>query len=397
MLQAMWSVMLDLAPWLLLGAAVSAAMHVVLPPGLLRQQLSGYSGVVKAVVLGVPLPLCSCGVIPAGLGLKKDGAGDGASVGFLISTPQTGVDSVLVAASFLGWPFALFKVGAAALTGLVGGALAEAVAVVPDSVDTTTAMVDTGPRTWRDGLNHGLELVEMIWGWLLFGVIVSAALTVWIPQGSLAGTVLGSGPLSVLAVLLLSVPLYVCATASVPIAAGLVAAGLPTGAALVFLMAGPATNVATIGAVYRAFGRRITAVYLGTVILGSVGLGLAFDALWGATASQAIHHHHSSGLATVAAILLLSLIGYFASRDAMRWWQRRGESVDDALIVDLTVEGMSCGGCSSKLDGALRGVSGVTRVEVSHEDDHARVWGTAERDRVMDTIRQTGFRPIEAG
>ena len=128
MLEEIWNITLVLAPWLLLGTAIAGILHVLLPPGLIHRQLRGRWGVLKAVVLGVPLPLCSCGVIPAGIGLKKDGASDGAAVGFLISTPQTGVDSILVSASFLGWPFALFKVGSAALTGLVGGALADAVA-----------------------------------------------------------------------------------------------------------------------------------------------------------------------------------------------------------------------------------------------------------------------------
>ena len=121
MAAAIWSILLALAPWLLIGAAISGLLHVVLPRDLVRRQLSGPSGVVKAVLLGVPLPLCSCGVIPTGLGLKKDGADDGSAIAFMVSTPQTGVDSILVAASFLGWPFALFKVGAAAVTGLAAG------------------------------------------------------------------------------------------------------------------------------------------------------------------------------------------------------------------------------------------------------------------------------------
>jgi uncharacterized membrane protein YraQ (UPF0718 family) len=118
-----WNVWVELAPWLLLGALVSGVIHVFLPTDFVRRHLTGRGSIAKAVALGVPLPLCSCGVIPAGLGLKKDGASDGAAVGFLISTPQTGVDSVLVAAAFLGWPFALFKVVAATITGMTGGLL----------------------------------------------------------------------------------------------------------------------------------------------------------------------------------------------------------------------------------------------------------------------------------
>ena len=111
--QAAWEVTLELAPWLLLGTVVATILHLVIPPGLIHRRLRGPGGVLAAVVLGVPLPLCSCGVIPAGIGLRRDGASRGASVGFLISTPQTGVDSVLVSASFLGWPFAFFKLAVA--------------------------------------------------------------------------------------------------------------------------------------------------------------------------------------------------------------------------------------------------------------------------------------------
>ena len=119
----MWNVLLELAPWLLLGTAVASGIHVFLPEDFLKRQFSGSAGVLKAVSLGVPLPLCSCGVIPVGLGMKTSGASDGAVVGFLISTPQTGVDSILVSASFLGWPFAIFKLLSAAIMGLLGGGL----------------------------------------------------------------------------------------------------------------------------------------------------------------------------------------------------------------------------------------------------------------------------------
>ena len=104
-----WVILHELAPWLLLGAVLSAFIHKFLPSGFIHRQLQGNTGVLKAVFLGIPLPLCSCGVIPAGLGLKRDGSGDGPTIGFIISTPQTGVDSLLVSASFLGWPFAIFK------------------------------------------------------------------------------------------------------------------------------------------------------------------------------------------------------------------------------------------------------------------------------------------------
>ncbi|MFT5442843.1 MAG: uncharacterized membrane protein YraQ (UPF0718 family), partial [Myxococcota bacterium] len=127
MLDSILATMYELSPWFLLGMVVSGLLHGLLPRDFIKRQLQGRTGIAKAVSLGIPLPLCSCGVIPAGLGLKRDGASNGASMGFLISTPQTGVDSILVSASFLGWPFALFKVLAAAVTGLLGGWLSDRV------------------------------------------------------------------------------------------------------------------------------------------------------------------------------------------------------------------------------------------------------------------------------
>ncbi|MDP7742985.1 MAG: permease, partial [Lentisphaeria bacterium] len=122
-----WDVMLSLAPWLLLGTLAAGLLHVFLPPDLIRRHLGRAStgSVVKAVMLGVPMPLCSCSVIPAALAIRREGASRGAAVGFMISTPQTGVDSILVSASFLGWPFAVFKVVSAFVTGLMGGQFAD--------------------------------------------------------------------------------------------------------------------------------------------------------------------------------------------------------------------------------------------------------------------------------
>ena len=229
---ASWDVLLELAPWLLLGSAVAGLLHGLVPPGLIQRAMRGPGGVVRAVLLGIPLPLCSCGVSPAGIGLQRSGASRGASVGFLIATPQTGVDSVMVAAGFLGWPFALYKVAAALITGVTGGLLVEAIDPGEETrEDEAPAHAD---RSLRGMLAHGIDVIRMIWA-ILFGVVVSAALTVFLPAGGLETFVGSSAIVGILVVLMASVPLYVCATASVPIAATLVAAGLPTGAALVFL------------------------------------------------------------------------------------------------------------------------------------------------------------------
>ena len=305
-----WLILHDLSPWLLLGVVVSILIHKFLPNGFVSKHLRGYSGIIKSVFFGIPLPLCSCGVIPAGIGLKRDGSSDGSAVGFLISTPQTGVDSILVASSFLGWPFAIFKVAAAAVTGIIGGGLVEwlkPTVVTNSSSYTSSHEVQSSDSviTWKASLEHGVQLLRSIWTWLLFGVLLSAGIELLITPEDLE-FLLRFGPIGTAALALtLSVPLYVCATASVPIAAALVANGFPLSAALIFLMAGPATNVATIGAIRQEFGTNVTAIYLGTVIIGSTVLGLGFDFLLTSSVTATEHEHGPVWWSTISVVLLL--------------------------------------------------------------------------------------------
>lgn len=396
--QAAWSVSVELAPWLLLGAAASGLLHATLPPGFMQRQLRGPMGVLKAVLIGVPLPLCSCGVIPAGVGLKADGASDGAAVGFLIATPQTGVDSVLVSASFFGWPFAAMKVAAALASGLSGGLLTEALSPAgPATPPPAAPRARPSPvERLRAGLGHAIEMIRSIYGWLSVGVLASAAISAFLPADGLAWSAAG-GPLpAMLGALVISVPLYVCATASVPLAAALVGAGMPTGAAMVFLMAGPATNLATLGAVGRTFGRRALAVYLGTLVVGSMGFGLLYEALFGALDSgAAVHvHEHRSALGGVAAVVLILMVAVFAAQDLMgRWarWRQRMTEPSRAPEQRLPVEGMTCGGCASRLERVLRAVDGVESVTISLEGKSAALQGTASRAAIIATIEGAGF------
>ncbi len=419
--QAMWNVLLELAPWLLLGALLAAVLHVLLPKNLIRRQLSGYGGTVKAVVFGVPLPLCSCGVIPAGLGLKRTGASNGAAMGFLISTPQTGVDSILVSATFLGWPFALFKVAAAAVTGVVGGWWVDGLKQVdpPDGSGNQAATTDAvhghvgasghgGQAMGRLAAmtNHGLELLQGTWRWIAVGAVIAAAIEALLPQQVwLDLAALGTFGAAAGA-LVISLPMYVCATASVPIAAALVANGLPLGAALVFLMAGPATNVATVGAVYRGFGRKVTAVYLATMIIGSIGFALLFEALIGGAAAvrQAdTHEHGAPWWAVASAVLLLLMFTWFAVKEFRRWRQQaalaqrtgvaKANGPDStAAAVEIVVAGMTCGTCAEAVESALLAAPGVEKARVDLDRGSATVWGAAPLGTLRTAVQSAGFQ-----
>ncbi len=391
LLEALWSVTAELAPWLLLGAAVAGVLHVALPPGFIQKQLTGYGGVAKSVFLGVPLPLCSCGVIPAGIGLKKSGASDGAAVGFLIATPQTGVDSMLVSAGFLGWPFALYKVGAALVTGIIGGSLVEA-GTDHAAAAAEAAAAEHVDRSFRGLVEHAVDLIRMIWRWLVFGIVVSALITTFVPAGALADFTTGSAVLAFLVVLAASVPLYVCATASVPIAAALVHAGMPTGAALVFLMAGPATNVATLGAVYRGFGLRPLITYLGTIITGSVVLGLLYEPLLGGlTPLHTGHHEHVTWWAQASGVVLLASFVWFAWEDLQAMFRLFKSKTAKAAKVEVPVTGMTCNGCASRLERVLAKQEGVEAATVSYPDGTAVVAGMIDIAVIKEAVENAGF------
>ena len=389
MWNAVWSISESLAPWLFLGTAVTGLLHVYLPSNFLRKHLTGQRSVLKAVAFGVPMPLCSCGVIPTGLGLKKEGASDGAAIGFLISTPQTGIDSIMVSASFLGWPFAIFKVLSAFITGWIGGALSNY-----GDTDAKTQSSSAGTETKvtiRDGFEHAVQVLRSIWKWLVFGILASAMITVYVPQESFASLATAGSLAACLGVLVISAPLYVCATASVPIAAALVQQGLPMSAALVFLMAGPATNVATMGAIYRTFGARKLSIYLGTIIVGSLSFGLALDTLIAIPEISVTSHEHEHGTLTqIAAGVLFACLAYFALEEVMKKL-KKPQSPLNAPEVTISIQGMSCGGCVGKIEKALSNRADVSAIEISLDAANAKIRGEITKDEACDIVNKLGF------
>lgn len=321
MIESIWHILLELAPWLFVGALVSGLLYAFMPVDFLRQRLQGPWGVVKGALLGLPMPLCSCAVIPAGVGLKKQGASDGATVAFMISTPQTGADALLVVRAFLGWPFALFSLASSFVLGLVAGwwadAAGQSASTGDDEAEACCTVPDAGKGKLRTVFEFALDTLRSIWRWLVFGIVVSAAIEQFVPPGSLDQFAGGSELSAMLLALVIGMPLYVCTTASVPMAAALVHAGLPAGAALVFLIAGPATNVATMGAVYRVLGGRTLAIYLTTIAAGSIAFGMLYNLLVGPTvaAPTTLTHDHVSWWSAPSAAALVALLIWFAWQD----------------------------------------------------------------------------------
>jgi uncharacterized membrane protein YraQ (UPF0718 family)/copper chaperone CopZ len=381
------------------------------------------------------MPLCSCGVIPAALGLKRDGASNGATMGFLISTPQTGVDSILVSASFLGLPFAIFKVLSALITGVLGGLLVNFYekrktrerlnnALLPSSPQLAS-LVFPSPRHEERGLRgeersplsaseRGLggevtrlkiksllefsinDLMRTIYGWVLFGIAAAAMIEIAVPPGGLSTTFGSHGLLSMLGMLLIAMPLYVCATGSVPIAASLINAGMPLGSALVFLMAGPATNSATLGAVYKTFGKAVTAIYVLVVAVMSIIFGLFFD--WVLPSSIAhldhVHQHGTNWIALISSTILFALFAYFIWSDLRTLLAKKLKKgiEEEKMQLTLSIKGMTCQNCVRHVKNALAAQPGVQSVEVDLEAGRALVSGDAiDAEKLAKAVAAAGY------
>lgn len=301
-----WSTFEAMAPYLLFGFLIAGILSVIISPGTIERHLGGshFGSVIKASLFGVPLPLCSCSVIPVTASLRKHGAGRGAATAFLLSTPQTGVDSIMVTYALLGPAMAIFRPIAAFITGIAGGVIANLAG------EDTDKPADSGNLAGDDScgteakpkqsiivraLRHGLvTLPQDVGKSMLIGVMIAAAITAFVPDDLLA-KYLGGGILSLLAMMLFGIPVYVCATASVPIAAALIMKGVSPGAALVFLMTGPATNAAGIASVWKMMGARTVAVYLTATAVSALAAGLIFDSFLQVNA-DVLHEAHAEAL-----------------------------------------------------------------------------------------------------
>jgi hypothetical protein len=404
----LWQVLLELSPSLLLGLLLAGLLHAYLPRGLVHRGLSTptLGSAWRASLIGVPMPLCSCGVVPAALALRNEGASKGATAAFLISTPQTGIDSLMVSASFLGWPFALFKLAAAFVTGLLGGVLTNRFTRHRPQLPLSGADSGTtvGGNRLLEALQYALfDLLAAIDLWILAGVAAAALVATVVPPDWLGHQPWSNGILGMLVVLAIALPLYVCTTGSVPIAASLIAAGMPLGSALVFLMAGPATNLATIGAVYRALGGRVLAIYLGTVTVMSVLLGLGFQWILGdAARAPAIQAHGGGWPSTASALLVAALAAYLA---ALRLRRRLRERVArrDVRSGDLVlrVEGMTCQHCVARVKHTLEGYDAVEEALPSLSSGLVRIRGRhLDASALAGAVERAGYtvtRPGQGG
>lgn len=421
-LTEIWTLLCEMSPYLLLGFLLAGMMHEFIPGKVYTKYLGERSlkSVVLAALFGVPLPLCSCGVIPTAMGIRREGASKGATISFLIATPQTGVDSIIATYSLMGLPFAIIRPIVALVTAVFGGVLCNSLdSPLPQPLsqggrekdkaktcckeqDLSIVNCQLSTRLGR-ALSYAFgEMMEDIGKWLAIGLIVAGIITAAVPNTWFT-IFQGNTLYSILFVLVFSIPMYLCATGSIPIALALMLKGLTPGAALVLLMAGPASNAASILVVGKVLGKRTMLIYLTAIITGAVLFGFGIDYLlpreWftAPLAQYAACHDESisifSYLCTALLLVLMVRALFFAHH---HHHDHEVCSLTEAEVVCYHVEGMNCNHCAENVRKAIASVEGVEHVEVSLHEAKASIVGSHNEADIIRAVESIGFRASKA-
>lgn len=396
----------EMSPYILLGFILAGLLHVFVRSEVMSRHLAGagWQPVVKAAIFGIPLPLCSCGVLPTAVSLRRQGASKGATTSFLIATPQTGVDSIAATYSLLGLPFAIIR-PVAALVGAVFGGMAvgcasrksdenaDAGKQMAPAVEATGHNASSIIGKLAEAIRYGLtDMVESVGKWLVIGLVVAAAITVFVPDTLFLS--LSKYPLLAMVVMVVvAVPMYICATGSIPVALSLMLKGLSPGVAFVLLMAGPAANFASVLILNKALGRKTTIIYVASVVVTAIAFGCLIDyvlpAEWFALSGSnysAMSHCCFDIFETACSVLLVALLVRAAINN-----KRHNHLKSTTMTQEFQITGMNCPHCRASVEKAISSVDGVVSVNVDLKSGRAFVEGSPECEAVVEAVRTAGF------
>lgn len=416
---ALYVLAIDMGFYMVIGLLLVTLFNVLIKKEWISKQLGSGSlwSIIKASILGVPLPLCSCGVVPTGMYLKEQGASDASTASFLISTPQTGVDSIAATYGLMGITFAWFRPVAAFISGIIGGIMVkwfgktkslptqENAAVCEDG--NCAPPVDKTKLPFNVRLKNSFiyafgDFVGDIAYHFIVGLIVAALITVLIPADFLVSIGLDSGILAMLVMIIVGAPMYICSTSSIPIALSLIAKGLSPGTAFVFLFMGPFTNVATISILGKKLGSRTTIIYLVSAAISAIGFGYLLDFLIGnlnlpfvASMGNYAHTENIAWYKIVLGVAFTALIIFHVGRNifaSVKSARAKRQTKGDYLVFNI--KGMTCDGCSGAIKTALLNTKGVKNAEVSLEEKSAKVWGDFDAQAIIDIIEKKGYTVV---
>ena len=398
-LESFWRLIVGMVPFLMLGFLCAGLLHVIVPQRFYTNYLSknSFSSILWAALFGIPLPLCSCGVLPTAMSLRKEGASKGATVAFLTSTPQTGVDSILATYSVFGLAFTVIRPIAALVTSLFSGSLValfdkETQREEQQSCDVCKTTNYSSENRIVAALRYGyVTMLQDLGGRIVIGLLLAGAITIVVPDSFLLQFT-NYPLLEMLAVTLIAVPMYVCATGSIPIAAALMLKGLTPGAALVFLMAGPAVNFASVLVVKKVMGTRTVILYLLSIVLGAFFFGFMIDSYmpqkWFSVLQttmdccQVAIPLWKTGLSVIFFLLIINAL-------LMKYKHKTIQTM--GLTATYKVIGMSCNHCKMSVETNIAKLAGVTSAQVDLAAGTVVVEGTVTDEEVQKTVESLGF------
>lgn len=393
-----WMLIKEFSPYLILGCLISGILSVFLTVEIVQKYLGSksISSIFIASFLGVPLPLCSCGVIPVSAYLKKHGASKGSVTSFLISTPQTGIDSIFITYGMLGPIFAIYRPIVAFLSGIVGGGLVHAfdddlIENKEDSCEDDCCDDKSSNSMLYKIFHYGfVRLPQDIVNPLVIGIALSSLIIVFIPTNYF--DLVGQGILGMIIMLILGLPTYVCATASVPLAFALYTKGFSLGAMLVFLMTGPATNITTMSVIYKILGRKNLLIYLSSIIFCSIGAGLILDFLIIPSkieiSDYRVDHLIGPWVKVFCSILFTGVI---INSFRIKYFSKSRKS--NKLLNIIYIDGMTCSHCVDSVKKSLSKLKNIDQIDIELSSGKIEYRGNKESIQVVqDTISSLGYK-----
>ncbi len=427
---------IEMSFYLLFGMLFVALLYIILTKETIIKYLGKDNiwSVIKAAILGVPLPLCSCGVVPTAVYMSRSGASRGAVVSFLISTPQTGVDSIIATYGMMGTFMAIYRPLSALFSGIIGGTVIQKVKFIDNQItenknesnkienikcsinenESTKIDISNEKSSFKQifnkiksGLKYAfIEFIDDIAPQFLLGLFIASLITYFVPDDYFSNQYISSGILGMLIMIAIGIPMYICSTASIPIAVSLILKGFSPGVAFVFLFTGPATNAATISILIKTLGKKLVLIYLIVLILLSIAFGYLLDyfvAVFDINIKlQMSHSHHTGSFAPstfeiICAIIFLILV----SMSIYRIYLKKYFITQPKSIINmnnkkyLKISGMNCNHCSNNVKNALEILPGISNISVDHNTGIAEYEGNVDINIIRNKIKEIGYELIE--
>jgi uncharacterized membrane protein YraQ (UPF0718 family)/copper chaperone CopZ len=421
-----------MAPYMMLGLIFVGLLNLFFNKDLIIKHIgkNNFMSVFKAALFGIPLPLCSCGVVPSAVYMSKNGASKGSVVSFLIATPQTGIDSIIATYGMLGWIFAIFRPFAALIMGIVGGTVvrflkleksnskyvgdasnlndkinssnAFALAKNDECNDNCSTIIKTKSSKSKQFFQYSfVEFLDDISFQFIIGLFISGLIAFMIPDNFFQESAINNGIAGMLLMILVGVPMYVCATASIPIAVTLMMKGFSPGVAFVFLAVGPATNAASFTIIMNTLGKKIAIVYVLMISITAILFGLLLDLIINTfninIHTMMSHSHNHEGMIPIELQWLTSVIFFILLLASLYRKFIKSKIIKKEETVDsktIKIEGMTCNHCVMNVKKAISSVEGVSDVEVNLSQGEAYVKGDFDLSKVNTAITDVGYKVV---